>query len=105
MDRFLLPARHAFGNYVALQHYKGHARLLKPLAVFFTATPATFGGRFERRCGCCQIACNSWGKQSLAIGTASVFVTLKPSPANAAFSISDLIEWYRALKEQRDVMR
>ncbi len=47
----------------------------------------------------------SWGKQPIAIGTTNVFVTPNPSPANAAVSLSDLIGWYRALKELRDVMR
>lgn len=38
-----------------------------------------------------------WGAQSLRIGTSRVFITPNPSPANAAFSLDDLIEWYRKL--------
>ncbi len=47
----------------------------------------------------------SWGKQPISIRTTNVFVTPNPSPANAAFSLSDLIGWYRALKDLRDGMR
>jgi TDG/mug DNA glycosylase family protein len=47
----------------------------------------------------------SWGRQPLSIGTTSVFVTPNPSPANATYSLSDLIAWYCALKELRDVLR
>ena len=38
-----------------------------------------------------------WGKQKSRIGSSRVFVTPNPSPANAAFSLDDLIEWYRKL--------
>ncbi len=39
----------------------------------------------------------SWGLQDFQIATAHVFVTPNPSPANAAFSLEVLIEWYQAL--------
>ncbi|TCK17250.1 G/U mismatch-specific uracil-DNA glycosylase [Thiogranum longum] len=35
-----------------------------------------------------------WGQQSFAIGSSQVFVTPNPSPANAAFSLDDLIAHY-----------
>lgn len=38
-----------------------------------------------------------WGKQDWKIGTATVFVTPNPSPANAAWSLADLTDWYSAL--------
>ena len=38
-----------------------------------------------------------WGAQSLRVGMSRVFITPNPSPANAAFSLDDLIEWYRKL--------
>lgn len=38
-----------------------------------------------------------WGEQPLTIGSSRVFVTPNPSPANAVFSLDDLIGWYRAL--------
>ena len=38
-----------------------------------------------------------WGEQSAAIGGTRVFVTPNPSPANAAHSLEELIDWYREL--------
>ncbi|NIR58962.1 MAG: mismatch-specific DNA-glycosylase [Gammaproteobacteria bacterium] len=38
-----------------------------------------------------------WGEQAQRIGRARVFVTPNPSPANAAYSLDDLVAWYRAL--------
>jgi len=45
-----------------------------------------------------------WGEQSFRVGTAAVFVSPNPSPANAAYSLEDLNAWYRRLKEFRDVV-
>lgn len=42
------------------------------------------------------------GLQDAAIGATRVFVTPSPSPANAAVSLDDLVEWYRRLKTLRD---
>ena len=38
-----------------------------------------------------------WGTQPVRIGTATIFVTPNPSPANAAYSLEDLIDWYDRL--------
>lgn len=38
-----------------------------------------------------------WGMQPRVIGGARVYVTPNPSPANAAYSLSDLQRWYRRL--------
>ena len=38
-----------------------------------------------------------WGLQPRRIGCTRVFVTPNPSPANAAYSLDDLIGWYRRL--------
>ena len=43
-----------------------------------------------------------WGEQSGAIGSARVFVTPNPSPANAAYSLDDLVQWYKRLKQLQD---
>lgn len=43
-----------------------------------------------------------WGAQSLCIGSSRVFVTPNPSPANAAWSLDDLVDWYRRLAAWRD---
>ena len=42
------------------------------------------------------------GPQSWSIGISKVFVVPNPSPANASFSLNDLIDWYLKLKEFRD---
>lgn len=46
-----------------------------------------------------------WGEQPLRLGTARVFVTPNPSPANAAYSLATLTEWYRRLKSLRDRLK
>jgi TDG/mug DNA glycosylase family protein len=38
-----------------------------------------------------------WGKQTWKIGDTNVFVTPNPSPANAAYTLADLVDWYNAL--------
>ncbi|HEB99381.1 MAG TPA: mismatch-specific DNA-glycosylase [Thiotrichales bacterium] len=38
-----------------------------------------------------------WGRQKTGIGDALVYVTPNSSPANAAFSLDDLVAWYRKL--------
>jgi len=43
-----------------------------------------------------------WGEQSLRLGDSRVFVTPNPSPANAVFSLDDLVAWYVRLAEYRD---
>jgi TDG/mug DNA glycosylase family protein len=39
-----------------------------------------------------------WGEQLFCIGKTRVFVTPNPSPANAAYSLDELGDWYRQLK-------
>ena len=41
------------------------------------------------------------GKQSLRIGDSAVFVVPNPSPANAKFSLDDLVGWFRQLQAFR----
>ncbi len=43
-----------------------------------------------------------WGQQSFRIGKIPVFVTPNTSPANAAYSLNDLVDWFNALKQFRD---
>ncbi len=38
-----------------------------------------------------------WGLQSFKINKSCIFVTPNPSPANAAYSLDELIEWYQKL--------
>ena len=44
------------------------------------------------------------GAQPVAIGSSLVFVTPNPSPANAAWSLADLVGSYRRLAALRDGM-
>jgi len=43
-----------------------------------------------------------WGAQSFQIGETPVFVTPNTSPANAVYSLDDLVGWFNALKQFRD---
>jgi TDG/mug DNA glycosylase family protein len=40
-----------------------------------------------------------WGLQSIGVGATRLFVTPNPSPANAAFSLDELVVWYNALAD------
>jgi len=40
---------------------------------------------------------DNWGLQRQRIGETRIFVTPNPSPANAAFSLADLVNWYNQL--------
>ena len=42
------------------------------------------------------------GLQDRTIGKSRVFVVPNPSPANARFSIDDLVQWYQQLKKLRE---
>lgn len=48
---------------------------------------------------------DAWGLQPLSIGATRIFVTPNPSPANAAYSLSDLVSWYDALADALAVHR
>ena len=45
------------------------------------------------------------GPQPWFIGSSSVFVVPNPSPANASFSLQDIVSWYLKLKEFRDKIK
>lgn len=47
----------------------------------------------------------AWGRQEPPIGESVVFVTPNPSPANAAFSLSALADWYRQPARLRDLLK
>jgi TDG/mug DNA glycosylase family protein len=53
-------------------------------------------GQFLKRTGAPQRGAG-WGGQPVCIGVTRIFVTPNPSPANAAFSLQDLVEWYNRL--------
>ena len=43
----------------------------------------------------------AWGEQPRCIGAARVFVTPNPSPANAAYSLEVLTDWFAQLRDFR----
>ena len=45
------------------------------------------------------------GLQERRIGKARVFVVPNPSPANAQYSLDDLVSWYRELAQFRDALK
>jgi TDG/mug DNA glycosylase family protein len=45
------------------------------------------------------------GLQGRTIGESRVFVVPNPSPANAQFSLEDLVYWYQELKKLRDELK
>lgn len=45
------------------------------------------------------------GLQRETIGKSAVFVVPNPSPANAAYSVDDLVAWYRHLRNLRDLLK
>jgi len=47
----------------------------------------------------------SLGLQTRTIGCSRVFLIPNPSPANAAYSLEDLVYWYQQLKALRDELK
>ncbi len=54
---------------------------------------------FLRHTGIADPAGVDWGLQPTSIGEVRVFVTPNPSPANAAFSLAEIVAWYDRLAE------
>ena len=68
----------------------------QPLVACFHGVTAY--GNYLRYCEG-EVARPKPGPQPRTIGRSRVFVVPNPSPANAAFSLDDLVEWYRRLAE------
>jgi TDG/mug DNA glycosylase family protein len=81
--------------------YRAGAPRLRALIERYQPGCAWFHGklaysRFARFAGpASSVSC--WGRQTFRIGRTWLFVTPNPSPANAAFSLDDLIGWYDRL--------
>lgn len=71
-----------------------------PLIAWFHGKQAY--GNYLRYAGIGTRGRVEWGTQDIRIGASQVFVTPNPSPANAVFSLQDLIGHYRRLKDLRD---
>ena len=88
---------------------EGAARLealvdrLEPSVVWFQG--ATGWRAFARYAGWRFTGAVEWGAQEWRIGCARTFVTPNPSPANAAYSLSDLVGWFDALADFLPAMR
>jgi TDG/mug DNA glycosylase family protein len=46
-----------------------------------------------------EIDASEWGLQRQHIGDTRIFLTPNPSPANAVYSLDDLVSWYNRLAE------
>lgn len=84
--------------------FRSGAQRLRRLLEDFQPSIAWFHGKvafkqFVRHAG---VVCDrdEWGMQVPRIGTTRCFVTPNPSPANAAFSLQDLVGWYNRLADQ-----
>ena len=92
----------AGGNELRVADYRAWAPLLKQKIERYTPTVAWFHGKqayanYLRYAEDCREQ-PEWGAQLFSIGKTRVFVTPNPSPANAAYSLDELSEWYRQLK-------
>ena len=82
---------------------EGAARLealvlrLAPGAVWFQGAQAWRA--FARHAGQPVSGRVEWGVQDATIGGARIFVTPNPSPANAAWSLPALVQWFDALAD------
>ena len=85
----------------ARDYREGAARLealilqLEPGVLWFQGAQAWRA--FARHTGWNPAGRVEWGPQQQTIGQARVFVTPNPSPANAAYALPVLVEWFDAL--------
>lgn len=95
------PTRGA-GDLRAKDYREGAPRLLD-LIMKTGATVAWFHGKvaYGQFLRCQKMTQNNidWGLQEQLIGSCRVFVTPNPSPANAVFSLQDLVQWYDRLAD------
>ena len=75
---------------VLLQRIRHH----RPMIAWFHGKLAC---RYFLRHGLQSSTAPEWGEQSWRIDDTVVFVTPNPSPANAAYSLAALVQWYDAL--------
>jgi TDG/mug DNA glycosylase family protein len=88
---------------IRVQDYRQGAPSLRALIERYQPQYAWFHGKLAYknfiRYGAMNAAGDDWGLQQQRIGDTRLFVTPNPSPANAAFSLSDLVAWYNRLAE------
>ena len=93
----------AGGNELRAADYREWAPLLKQKIERYAPTVAWFHGK-QAYVNYLRYAEDlreqpEWGAQLFSIGKTRVFVTPNPSPANAAYSLDALGDWYRQLKD------
>jgi TDG/mug DNA glycosylase family protein len=84
--------------------YRNGAPRLRALIEYYQPDYAWFHGKvafkqFVRHAGLVSSE-DVWGHQALTIGATQFFVTPNPSPANAAYSLETLIDWFNALADE-----
>ncbi len=86
-----------------VKDYTQGAPVLRALIERYQPSYAWFHGKlayknFTRYAGL-DAAGDEWGLQQWCMGSTRIFVTPNPSPANAVFSLSDLVDWYNRLAD------
>lgn len=83
--------------------YREGSRRLQELLEDYRPGFAWFHGKLAYKqflkCAGHAVDRDAWGLQSLCIGSTRLFVTPNPSPANAAFSLEELVTWYDRLAD------
>lgn len=84
--------------------YQAGAERLQSILEQYQPAIAWFHGKvafrqFMQRTGA-RGGVDDWGLQHLRVGVTRCFVTPNPSPANAVFSLQDLVSWYNRLARQ-----
>jgi len=84
-----------------VQDYRRGAPGLRALIERYQPQYAWFHGKLAYknfiRYGGMETDGDDWGLQRQRMGETRIFVTPNPSPANAAFSLTDLVTWYNRL--------
>ena len=93
------------GKQLRVADYREGAPLLKEKLLTYKPGIAWFHGRetyrhYLKHAGDAETEI-PWGAQKTLIGRSRVFVTPNPSPANAAYSLDDLIRSYNAMVSYR----
>jgi TDG/mug DNA glycosylase family protein len=95
------------GSALRQADFRPGAERLQRLLENFQPDIAWFHGKvaykqFVRHAGVVHDS-DEWGLQAVRIGATRCFVTPNPSPANAVFSLQDLVGWYNRLADQLKV--
>lgn len=95
----------ASGSSLRAADYRQWCPILKDTLLALSADIVWFHGKVAYRH---YLAVNhqwkgelDWGLQPVNIGASQVFLSPNPSPANAAFSLNELIDWYNQLAQIR----